>query len=91
MRRLLAVLIVVAASASLRAQAPLRWGGDSEGGAPFVEADPTDPAKMVGFDVEIAELVARKLGRPPQFVQIAFSSLLPPCHRSGKGSCAGSP
>ncbi|HTM34149.1 MAG TPA: ABC transporter permease subunit [Vicinamibacterales bacterium] len=75
MRRLLAILIVVAASAPLRAQAPLRWGGDSEGGAPFVEADPTDPSKMVGFDVEIAELVARKLGRPPQFVQIAFSSL----------------
>jgi len=74
-RRLLAILIVVVASAPLRAQAPLRWGGDSEGGAPFVEADPTDPAKMVGFDVEIAELVARKLGRPPQFVQIAFSSL----------------
>jgi polar amino acid transport system substrate-binding protein len=74
-RRLLALLIVVAASASLRAQAPLRWGGDSEGGAPFVEADPNDPAKMVGFDVEIAELVAAKLGRTPQFVQIAFSSL----------------
>jgi polar amino acid transport system substrate-binding protein len=74
-RRLLAFLIVVAASAPLWAQAPFRWGGDSEGGAPFVEADPNDPAKMVGFDVEIAELVARKLGRPPQFVQIAFSSL----------------
>jgi len=74
-RRLLAILIVVVASAPLQAQAPLRWAGDSEGGAPFVEADPTDPAKMVGFDVEIAELVARKLGRPPQFVQIAFSSL----------------
>ena len=53
----------------------LRWGGDAEGGAPFVEADPSDPRKLVGFDVEIAELVARTLGREPQFVQIQFTSL----------------
>jgi polar amino acid transport system substrate-binding protein len=53
----------------------LRWGGDAEGGAPFVEADPSDPRKLVGFDVEIAELIARELGRQPQFVQVAFASL----------------
>jgi polar amino acid transport system substrate-binding protein len=53
----------------------LRWGGDAEGGAPFVEADPGDPQKVVGFDVEIAELIARELGRQPQFVQVAFASL----------------
>jgi polar amino acid transport system substrate-binding protein len=59
------------------AQAPpvLRWGGDAEGGAPFVEADPADPQKLVGFDVEIAELIARELGRRPEFVQVAFTSL----------------
>ena len=57
------------------AQEPLRWGGDAEGGAPFVEADPRDLQKMVGFDVEVAELVARELGRRPQFVQVAFNSL----------------
>lgn len=54
---------------------PLRWGGDAEGGAPFVEADPNDAQKVSGFDVEIAELIARELGRRPQFVQVAFSSL----------------
>ena len=53
----------------------LRWGGDAEGGAPFVEADPADPAKMRGFDVEIATLVAKRLGRAPAFVQVAFQSL----------------
>ena len=36
---------------------------------------PTDPSKLVGFDVEIAELIARELGRAPQFVQVAFTSL----------------
>ena len=53
----------------------LRWGGDAEGGAPFVEADPADPSKLAGFDVEIAELVARKLGRTPRFLQVQFTSL----------------
>jgi polar amino acid transport system substrate-binding protein len=53
----------------------LRWGGDAEGGAPYVEADPNDPQKVSGFDVEIAELIARALGRKPEFVQVAFASL----------------
>lgn len=53
----------------------LRWGGDAEGGSPFVEADPRDPSRLAGFDVEIAELLARELGRTPVFVQIMFTSL----------------
>jgi polar amino acid transport system substrate-binding protein len=63
--------------ASLEAQSPpeLRWGGDAEGGAPFVEADPRDPARLVGFDVEIATLLANELGGVPRFVQAGFTSL----------------
>jgi len=81
-RRLL--LLVVAslpfAGAVLRASptpapAVLRWGGDAEGGAPFVEADPTDPTRVRGFDVEVAEAIARGLGREPRFVQVAFTSI----------------
>ena len=53
----------------------LVWGGDAEGGAPFVEADPRDPAKVVGFDVEIAELLAQGLGRTARFQQVGFTSL----------------
>ena len=53
----------------------LRWGGDAEGGAPFVEADPRDPARVIGFEVEIATLIAQSLGRAPHFVQVAFTSL----------------
>jgi hypothetical protein len=34
---------------------PLKWAGDPEGGAPFVEADPADPQKVSGFDVDIAD------------------------------------
>src|SRR6478735_2745618 len=86
-----ALLVCVAASAVLVAQSSspsrglsstnearpqlLRWGGDAEGGAPFVEADPSDPTRVVGFDVEIAGILAAGLGRAPQFVQVGFTSL----------------
>jgi polar amino acid transport system substrate-binding protein len=55
--------------------AVLRWGGDAEGGAPFVEADPVNPRELRGFDVEVAALMAAGLGRRPQFVQVAWSSI----------------
>jgi len=65
----------VAADAGAQTSAELRWGGDAEGGAPFVEADPADPARVIGFDVEVASLIARELGRRPRFVQVGFTSL----------------
>jgi His/Glu/Gln/Arg/opine family amino acid ABC transporter permease subunit len=66
---------LLAPVAAAHAQTELRWGGDAEGGAPFVEADPRDPSRVVGFDVEVAELLAGELGRVPRFVQIPFTSL----------------
>ena len=69
------LLLVGALTSPVATQQVLRWGGDAEGGAPFVEADATDPSKLAGFDVEIAELIARRLGRTPQFIQVQFTSL----------------
>jgi polar amino acid transport system substrate-binding protein len=65
------------AAVPVRAQEPpeLRWGGDAEGGAPFVEADPGDPSRVVGFEVEVARMLAEGLGRIPRFVQVGFTSL----------------
>ena len=70
----LALALALAAPAAAQ-DGDLRWGGDAEGGAPFVEADPADPARLRGFDVEIAELLATALGRRPVFVQAAFTAL----------------
>jgi polar amino acid transport system substrate-binding protein len=64
-----------AGSPELTSRPPLRWGGDAEGGAPFVEADPSDPSKVRGFDVEVAEMIARGLGREPEFVQVQWASV----------------
>jgi len=61
--------------ASSRSARVLRWGGDAEGGAPFVEADPSDPSRVRGFDVEIAGMIAHDLGRQPRFIQVAWTSI----------------
>ena len=69
-------MAVALAAGSVEAQStPLRWGGDSEGGAPYIEADPKDPSRVQGFDVDIAELIATELGRPAEFIQTAYASL----------------
>lgn len=74
----LVALLLVACSAppgATGAAKAFRWGGDAEGGAPFVEADPANAAKVRGFDVEIAGMIAKGLGREPQFVQVAWASI----------------
>ncbi len=40
-----------------------------------MEADPADPARVVGFDVDVAELIARGLGREPRFIEVAFAQI----------------
>src|ERR1700681_1935107 len=65
----------IALALTLGLPSDLRWAGDAEGGAPFVEADPSHPDQVVGFDVEVAALVAQGLGRVPRFVLITFTSI----------------
>jgi polar amino acid transport system substrate-binding protein len=80
MARLAATVVLAALllpAATLLAQTPpiLRWAGDAEGGAPYVEADPADPSRVTGFDVDVAGLIAKGLGREPRFVEVAFASI----------------
>jgi len=75
----------VAASAStvqkIKERGVLLWGSDSEGGAPYVFPDPKDPAKLVGFELDIAEAIAEKLGVKARLVQTAWDSLIPALER----------
>ena len=59
-----ALAVTAAGGAAAQTTRELRWAGDAEGGAPFVEADPRHPDEVVGFDVEIAALMARGLAAP---------------------------
>jgi len=82
-KRAFVVIVCGLLSATLVAQESgvLRFGGDAEGGAPFMEADPNDTSRVVGFEVDIAALLASGLGRTPRFVQVGFSNLDPAVER----------
>ncbi len=59
----------------------LRWGGDIQGGEPYVFEDPSHPGRLVGFEVELAEAIAREMGLRAEFVQQDWSSLVPALER----------
>src|SRR2546423_12701911 len=69
------VLLALLALSARSDDRVLRWGGDAEGGAPFVEADPRNPSVVRGFDVEVAEQIAKGLGRRAEFVQVGFADI----------------
>ncbi len=60
-----------------RLNGELRWAGDSAGGAPFVLADADDPNKLIGFEVELADALAKRLGVKARFVQFDWVNLIP--------------
>jgi polar amino acid transport system substrate-binding protein len=55
----------------------LRWGSDAEGGAPYIFPDPKAPSKLIGFEVDLAEAIARELGVTAIQSQNAWDSLIP--------------
>jgi polar amino acid transport system substrate-binding protein len=59
----------------------LRWGGDTEGGAPYMFWDPKDQNRLIGYEVEIMEAIAAYLGRRPVFVQNGWDNLIPGLNR----------
>ncbi len=65
----------------IRAAGVLRWGGDIQGGEPYVYDDPDNPGHLVGFEVDIADALARELGVRAEFVQNDWSNLVPSLER----------
>ena len=64
------------APASRHVRGELRWGADSQGGAPYVFQDPMDPNHLIGFEVDLADALARKLGDHARPVQGQWDGLL---------------
>ena len=62
----------------------LRWCGDLQGGEPYVFQDPEDGSRLTGFEVEIADGLARRLGVRVSFVQNDWQMLVPALER---GDC----
>ena len=62
--------------AAVRKAGELRWGNDSQGGAPYVFQDPMDPNHLIGFEVELADALAKALAVKPRPVQGQWDALL---------------
>ena len=60
---------------TIQSKGTLVWGADQEGGGPFVFPDEQDPNKLVGFEVELAELIAAHMGVKAQFAQGQWDKL----------------
>ncbi|HUG89642.1 MAG TPA: ABC transporter permease subunit [Planctomycetaceae bacterium] len=54
----------------------LRWGGDQEGGGPFIYTEDDDPSRIIGFEVDLAAALGGELERPAEFVQGTWDQLL---------------
>src|SRR6266404_4914108 len=59
----------------------LLWGADAEGGAPYVYPDPQRPEQLIGFEYELAEALARRLGVKAKMVQNQWDQLVPALER----------
>ena len=75
---LLTCLLLAAAPAYAQ---ELVWAADAEGGAPYTFPDPRDPAKIVGFEVDLANALAARMGRHARFVQNQWDGLVPGLER----------
>jgi polar amino acid transport system substrate-binding protein len=67
--------------AAIQKRGQLVWGADLQGGEPFVYEDPANPSNVIGFEVDIANAVARRLGVKAKFVQYNWSNLVPSLER----------
>ena len=60
----------------VRDRGELWWGADAHGGAPYVFQDARDPTKLVGFEVDVADAVAARLGVRARMIQGPWDKLL---------------
>src|SRR5579871_2490840 len=59
----------------------LVWAADAEGGAPYSFPDPRNPAHTIGFEVDLANALAGRMGRTARFVQNQWDGLVPGLER----------
>ena len=54
----------------------LRWGADPDGGAPFVYFDKNDTRRAVGFEVDLMDVLARRLGLKAKMIRAEWAFLV---------------
>jgi polar amino acid transport system substrate-binding protein len=59
----------------VRLRGAIRWGGDQEGGGPYIYPTKDDPTRVTGFEVELMEALAGRLGVRSEFQQCQWENL----------------
>jgi polar amino acid transport system substrate-binding protein len=67
--------------AGIKQRGEITWGADIQGGEPYVYEDPTNPSQLIGFEVDIMNSIARRLGVKARMVQYNWSNLVPSLER----------
>lgn len=75
------LVLALAFPAKAQQRPVFAWGGDAEGGAPYQMPNPRDPEKIIGFEVDIADALGKRLGMEPRFVQQQWDGLVPALQR----------
>src|SRR5215204_3319446 len=76
MTKSLLLLCILLLPVGAHAQAPLRWGADPSGGAPYVFSDPAHPDRYVGYELEMVEALAAAMNRKPEFVPTDWETIV---------------
>lgn len=79
---LAAFAILISPQTSSGEEKVLRWGGDSEGGFPYMFENPANPDEFIGFEVDIVNALAEYMGRKPVYVNNAWDNLIPGLNRN---------
>jgi His/Glu/Gln/Arg/opine family amino acid ABC transporter permease subunit len=80
--RILPLLLALFWALPVAAQIPeLTFGADAKSDAPYAFADPADDTRLIGFEKEIIDAVAKRMGRTARLVQNDWEALIPGLNR----------
>ena len=66
---------------TIKSSGVLRWGADAEGGGPYIYPNPQKPEQLTGFEFDLANALAAKLGVKAKMVQNQWDQLIPALQR----------
>jgi polar amino acid transport system substrate-binding protein len=67
--------------AKIKQKGELTWGADLQGGEPYLYEDPADHNHIIGFEADLMEALAKRLGVKARMVQYNWSNLVPSLER----------
>ncbi len=77
----LSVCVFCGESLLAQGERDIRWGGDAEGGAPYLLPNPKNPREIIGFEIDLMNAMGKLLNRRSVFVQNQWDGMIPGLQR----------